>query len=60
MCYRESDEAALEDFEEQVESRGEMTEAKKEMFTQLKQTKDITKSKSEQQEEKKRKNSPVK
>ena len=39
MCLREADEggAALENFEEEVANKGEMTEAKKEMFTQLKQ-----------------------
>ncbi|XP_005103641.2 uncharacterized protein LOC101862815 [Aplysia californica] len=37
VCYRESDDGMLENFEEEVASKGEMTEAKKEMFSQLKQ-----------------------
>ena len=36
VCFRETDDDMLDKFEEEVSNRGEMTEAKKEMFSQLK------------------------
>ena len=52
VCYRESDEGMLDDFEEEVEKKGEMTEAKKEMFTHLKKTKEDVKTKTDTKDKK--------
>ena len=36
VCFRETDDDMLDQFEEEVSKKGEMTDAKKEMFSQLK------------------------
>ena len=51
VCFRETDDDMLDQFEEEVSKRGEMTEAKQEMFSQLKaKTKDKLKEESNEAE----------